>query len=147
MYIKVKLLDKNAKMPIKAHDDDFCYDIYATSVEEIHPNVYKYHTGLSFEIVNDNNDDVVIHDIDLRPRSSIWKTGLVLSCSEGTVDNGYRGEVTAVFYHVVKTLEPYKVGDRIAQIKVGTTPNVRFVKVDELSEGSRGDNGYGSTGK
>lgn len=43
-----KKTSENAIMPSKAHDDDFCYDCYAVSEEEIAPNVWKY--GLGFAL-------------------------------------------------------------------------------------------------
>ena len=85
--------------------------------------------------------------IDIRPRSSIWRTGMVLSNSEGTVDEGYTNEISAVFYHVNKELPRYKVGDRIAQMKVGFTFPCDFIEVDKFNETERGMNGYGSTGQ
>lgn len=36
-----KKTNENAIMPTKAHDDDFCYDCYAVSEEEVAPNVWK----------------------------------------------------------------------------------------------------------
>ena len=39
--------------------------------------------------------------LDLRPRSSVWKTGMVLSNSQGTVDELFRGSLSAVFYHLL----------------------------------------------
>lgn len=146
MYIKVKKLDDKAVMPVKAYNDDFCYDLTAISVEEIAPKVYKYHTGLAFQIT-DGESMEYNYSIDLRPRSSVCKTGMVLSNSIGTVDKGYTGEVTAVYYHVIDSLPIYKVGDRIAQIKIGMTPKVNFVEVKELSETERGQGGYGSSGR
>lgn len=86
-------------------------------------------------------------DIDVRPRSSVWKTGLVMSNSVGTVDEGYTGEISAVFYHVVPTLPIYKVGDRVAQMKIGFTLPVDFEIVEELNETERKAGGYGSTGQ
>ena len=133
MKIKIKKLSSNAKLPCKKYADDFCYDLYATSCEEIAPNVYKYGFGIAmqiergaenvFEIRNEKRHECIsidtsrmplLFDIDIRPRSSVWKTGLVLSNSVGTVDEGYTGEISAVFYHVVPTLPIYKVGDRVA---------------------------------
>ena len=148
MKVKIKKLHPNAVIPFKTHESDFCYDVVATSVEEIAPNVYRYGTGLSFEIVrgeNEKSDDVLI-DIDARPRSSICKTGMVLSNCVGTIDEGYRGEVQAVFYHVMPDMPKYNVGDRIFQIKLNTTKKIEFEVVDELSETERGQGGYGSTG-
>ena len=85
--------------------------------------------------------------IDLRPRSSIYKTGMVLSNAVGTVDDLYRGEVSAIFYHVFTEMPRYRVGDRIGQIKLGFTLPIEFEEVDELGRTLRGDGGYGSTGR
>lgn len=148
MKVRLKMLDERAVVPYKSHNGDFCYDVVATSCEEIAPNVYKYGIGLSFEIVRDErfNYDYRL-DIDFRPRSSVWKTGMVLSNCEGTVDEIYRGEVFAVFYHLFPNMPKYEVGDRIGQIKLGVTLALDFEVVDELSDTERGDGGYGSTGK
>lgn len=43
-------------------------------------------------------------------------------------------------------LAPYKVGDRIGQMVILGYPTVEFEVVDELSDSSRGSNGFGSTG-
>ena len=85
--------------------------------------------------------------VDIRPRSSIWKTGMVLSNSVGTVDEGYTNEISAVFYHINKDLPRYKVGDRVAQMKIGFTLPCDFKEVEELNKTERNLNGYGSSGK
>lgn len=41
---------------------------------------------------------------------------------------------------------PYKVGDKIGQLFVFPYQDVKFEKTDKLSESSRGENGFGSTG-
>ena len=71
---------------------------------------------------------------------------MLLSNCEGTIDELYTGEVSAVFYHVFPNMERYKVGQRIGQIKIGITTPIEFVVVDELDETERNDGGYGSTG-
>lgn len=149
MKVKVKKLSENAVIPYKTHLEDFCYDCVATSCEEIAPNVYKYGLGLSFQIERDSLDFDTSKkniSIDLRPRSSVWKTGMVLSNCQGTIDELYTGEVSAVFYHVLTSMPKYKVGDRICQIKLGFTLPIEFYEVNQLNETARGDGGYGSTG-
>ena len=148
MQVKIKKLDPNAVIPFKTYEKDFCYDVVATSEEEIAPNVWRYGIGLAFQIERDESkvDDDVRLSIDFRPRSSVWKTGMVLSNCEGTIDELYTGQVYAVFYHVFTNMERYKVGQRIGQIKIGFTMPVEFVVVDELDETERGDCSYGSTG-
>lgn len=174
MKVKIKKIHKDAVVPFKTYKEDFCYDVVATSCEEVAPNVYKYGLGLAFQIergieeiescvrftMDDDTEVGVIAprqidmwrspinlSIDFRPRSSVWKTGLSLANCEGTIDELYRGEVSAVFYHVMPTMPKYEVGDRIGQIKLGITFPMEFVEVDELDDTERGAGGYGSTGK
>ena len=150
MKIKIKKLNENAVIPFKVHEDDFCFDVVATSCEEIAPNVYKYGTGLALQIEENRRMSKgrgAILGIDARPRSSVWKTGMVLSNCLGTIDAGYTGEISAVFYHVMPNMPKYNVGDRIMQICVGRTYDVEFEEVSVLSATDRGANGYGSTGK
>ena len=161
MLVRFKRLHPDAVVPFKKYPEDFCYDVVATSEEEIAPNVWKYGIGLAFEIggqkyvkVGIDYEDrryIEIPDmqlsLDLRPRSSIYKTGMVLSNSVGTVDELYRGELSAVFYHVFPNMPRYRVGDRIGQIKLGITLPLEFEEVDELGQTARGDGGYGSTGR
>lgn len=161
MKIKVKtiLLNDNAVIPFKHFDNDFCFDVVATDVKEVAKDVYRYGTGLAFQIerkwpfggclgYTDLEDMFKSYSlsIDFRPRSSIWKTGLVLSNCIGTIDEGYTGEVSAVFYHVVKELPIYNVGDRIGQIKIGFTIPVEFTVVEALDITQRNSGAYGSTG-
>lgn len=171
MRVKIKKLNENAVVPFKTYNDDFCYDVVAVSEEEIAPNVWKYGIGLAFEIERDwetlikqeagsffgekqdfetkinIKDSLIQLSLDFRPRSSIYKTGMVLSNSEGTVDEPYRGEVSLIFYHVNTDLPRYKVGDKIAQMKLGLTLPLDFQIVDELSETERATGGFGHTGK
>ena len=72
---------------------------------------------------------------------------MVLSNCEGTIDEGYTNEISAVFYHVLTDMPRYKVGDKIAQAKIGFTLPIRFVEVSELHETERGLKGYGSSDK
>ena len=164
MNIKFKRYNENAVIPQKAYDRDFCYDLVAVSEEEIAPNVWKYGFGFGLQIERGLEEIFVDKErnmaqcmdmsmcpvnlsIDIRPRSSVWKTGMVLSNCVGTVDEGYTNEISAVFYHVNKELPRYKVGDKIAQMKIGVTFPIEFFEVEELNDTERGMKGYGSSGK
>lgn len=150
MKVKIKKLHTDAVIPSKTYDNDFCYDCVAVSEEEIAPNVWKYGLGLAMQMErespNESHEDICFA-IDARPRSSVWKTGMVLSNCVGTIDEGYTGEISAVFYHVMPNMPRYKVGDRIVQIKWNSTLPMHFVEVDDLSSTDRGQGGYGSTGR
>lgn len=157
MEVKIKKLNKDAVIPFKTYPSDFCYDVVAVSEEEIAPNVWKY--GLGFALQIDRHLEVVEYgysnvnlvkspinlSIDFRPRSSIYKTGMILSNSIGTIDENFTNEISAIFYHVFPNLPRYKVGDKIGQIKIGATFPINFKEVSELEERDRGLNGYGST--
>lgn len=172
MEVKIKKLNKDAVIPFKTYPSDFCYDVVAVSEEEIAPNVWKYGLGFALQIERKSvmqdlwlsdwydwrnriecnrchrikgSDTNLILSLDFRPRSSVWKTGMVLSNCEGTIDESYTGEISAVFYHVMPNMPRYKVGDKIGQIKIGTTFPITFREVCELEERDRGLNGYGST--
>lgn len=166
MKIRFKKLDKSVPSPFKKYPSDFCWDLYATSCEEIAPNVYKYGLGIAIEMERgwetilkgsniDIEEDTLIDlsklpfhlSLDLRPRSSVWKTGMVLSNSQGTVDELFRGSLSAVFYHLLTDMPKYEVGDRIIQAKIGITLPIEWEEVKELSDTDRGANGYGSTGQ
>ena len=142
-----KKTNENAVMPSKAHDDDFCYDCYAVSEEEVAPNVWKYGLGFALQIENRNKPVDISRCFTFRPRSSVYKTGMILSNCEGTVDDPYTGEISAVFYHVMPNMPRYKVGDKIVQFHLETSDNIMFVETDELNKTERGDNGYGSSDK
>lgn len=110
MIVKFKRFHKDAKIPTQAYDNDFCVDLYAVSEEEIAPNVWKYGFGFGLQIERDNeiiekgladsdksytliggkeirfDNSPIKLSIDIRPRSSVWKTGMVLSNSAGTVN-------------------------------------------------------------
>jgi dUTP pyrophosphatase len=138
--VKIKLLDKNAKIPNKINDTDACYDVVATSREDYGDGRIKYGLGFALELP-------LSTQLDLRARSSVHKTGLILSNCIGTGDEEYRGEYMAIFYHVIPTLPPYDVGDRILQIQLRNRENIGFVLTSELNKTSRDLGGFGSTGK
>lgn len=148
MKILFKKLDENAQMPVKAegHEADFCYDCFAVSEEEIAPNVWKYSLGFALQPVNEF-DGYNIRGIKLRARSSIWKTGMVLSNSVGTIDEIYTGCISAVFYHVMPNMPRYHVGEKVCQICLERTESLQFEEVHELRKTARGAGGNGSTGK
>lgn len=138
--IKFKKLHPEAKLPVRAHDTDACFDCFATSIKDHGDGRVEYGLGFSIEMPEGGR-------VDCRPRSSIHKTGLILCNSVGTIDEPYRGELRAFFYNIIKELPNYEVGEKIIQIKFEFVNDIEFVEVDELSDTERGSGGFGSTGK
>lgn len=84
---------------------------------------------------------------DLRARSSICKTPLVLANSVGTIDAGYRGNIKAAVHNFSSEDVTLKQGERYFQI---VAPSLKPFGVSlsfELSTSVRGESGFGSTGK
>ncbi len=65
----------------------------------------------------------------------------------GVIDSGYRGEVRVVMVNLGD--EPYVIekGMKIAQLLVQPVTEVKVVETEELENTSRGEEGFGSTGK
>jgi len=82
----------------------------------------------------------------LLPRSSIYKTGLMMANSAGVIDKSYRGELKAPVWSMTGNSNVSK-GDRLFQIvapDMGWIRNVRIVS--SLPSTERGEGGFGSTG-
>jgi dUTP pyrophosphatase len=94
--------------------------------------------GLSFELPAG-------YELQVRPRSGLFVKHGIMAVF-GTVDNGYRGEVSVMLINLgteVFTIEPKM---RVAQAVVMKTEKVGFQFLTELLSTARGDGGFGSTG-
>ena len=163
LKIKIKKLDPKAVIPSYAKEGDAGMDLTAVSAdytELYEKGIVTYGTGLSLEIPKG-------YEGQIRPRSSVYKSNLILSNSVGTIDSGYRGEIMFKYrialspediyfishYKYVKQIEhylkekTYKVGDRIGQLIIKPYPAVKFIEVEELEKSERGTDGWGSSGK
>ena len=83
----------------------------------------------------------------LMPRSSISKTPLRLANSIGLIDAGYRGEIMAAVDNIKDISYKVEVGQRLFQIVAMDGSEIHFNLAKELSISSRGNGGFGSTGK
>ena len=143
LIVNYKKYNPKAKEPIKYIGRDFAFDVYATSKEDLGNGVIRYGIGLGLQIEKKTNSILSIRAIS---RSSIYKTGLILSNSCGIIDEEYTGEISFIFYHIIKQLPAYEIGDRIGQIYIQATTHLEFKEVEKLKQTTRGGKGYGSTG-
>lgn len=84
----------------------------------------------------------------IHPRSGLaTKHGLSIVNSPGTVDAGYRGELSVT---LLNTDSRHSIrlsrGDRIAQMLIQRVERAEFMVVAELPDSVRGVGGFGSTG-
>lgn len=140
------LMHENAVEPFRADDLSAGADLVAISKKEV--------------LVKENGEEILYVEFDtgigveippgfvglLFARSSISKTRYMLANCVGVIDASYRGSIRARF-KVVGSGEDYNVGERIAQLVIMPILLPTFCKVDKLSDTSRGDNGFGSSGK
>jgi dUTP pyrophosphatase len=75
------------------------------------------------------------------------KHGITVLNSPGTIDSDYRGEVGVILSNHGNQYCVINHGDRIAQLVIAPVTRAEVVEVDELSDTTRGDGGYGSTGR
>ena len=82
------------------------------------------------------------------PRSGLGhKHGIVLGNLVGLIDSDYQGEIMVSTWNRGKTSFTLNPLDRLAQLVVVPVMQVAFNVVDEFAASSRGDGGFGSTGK
>ncbi len=98
-------------------------------------------TGVSIAIPD--NFVALVH-----PRSGLAsKHGITVLNAPGTVDAGYRGEISVTLLNTGQEAFEISLGDRIAQIVFQRVEKAHFIRVAKLPESHRGDNGFGSTGR
>lgn len=83
----------------------------------------------------------------LHPRSSISKTPLIMANSTGVIDSSYRGNIIGAVKNLSNNDYVVEKGTRLFQIVQKTYEPFSFKLVDELSQTTRGADGFGSTGK
>lgn len=99
-------------------------------------------TGLAIYIADPNLAAVIL------PRSGLGhKHGIVLGNLVGLIDSDYQGELKISCWN--RNQEHFTVhpGDRIAQLVFLPVVQANFTVVDAFSESSRGEGGFGSSGR
>ena len=87
------------------------------------------------------------YEAQIRPRSGLaYKNGVTVLNSPGTIDADYRGEVKALLINHGQQPFVIERGMRIAQMVIAAHARVSWQQVETLSETTRGEGGFGSTG-
>jgi dUTP pyrophosphatase len=86
-------------------------------------------------------------EAQVRPRSGLAaKKGITVLNSPGTVDADYRGEIGVILVNLSNEVFIIENGERIAQLIIAQHERAEWIEVQELSETTRGEGGFGSTG-
>ena len=123
------------------HQGDAGLDLFITKDQVIDPgSTAKIHLGISCE-------NMEMKPYLLMARSSISKTPLRLSNAVGLIDAGYRGEIMAAVDNIKDSSYRLEKGQRLFQLVSMNGESIHFDLVDTLSDTSRDEDGFGSTGK
>ncbi len=84
----------------------------------------------------------------VHPRSGLAiKSGISLVNTPGTIDAGYRGEISCILINQDRFESiSFKRGDRIAQLVIQKVERADFIELSQLPSSGRGSDGFGSTG-
>ena len=87
------------------------------------------------------------YEAQVRPRIGLAaKNGITVLNSPGTIDADYRGEIGVILVNLSNDDFVIQNGERIAQMIIAKHERAEWIEVQELTETSRGEGGFGSTG-
>lgn len=139
MILKIKKLDADAILPSYAHPGDAGMDVYANETVVINPGEsVKVKTGIAMEIPEGY--------VGLMWDRSGMSTKNKIKSLAGVIDSGYRGESLVGLINLSNTPYTVEKGHKIIQMLIQKVERVDVVEADELSDTSRGEGGFGSTG-
>jgi dUTP diphosphatase len=141
--LRFQRLRPEAQLPSAQHPGDAGLDLRAAIDVEVPPGArVMIPTGIAVAIPEGHAGLVL-------PRSGLAsKQGLTLANAPGLIDAGYRGEVICATVNLDRETPVHvSVGDRIAQLVVVALPAIEPVWADELPTTTRGEAGFGSTGR
>lgn len=139
MQLKVKRTQPDAKLPAYQHPGDAGLDLFSAVDAVLGAGEVKaVATGIKMAIP--------VGCVGL-----IWdKSGISLQGIHrlaGVVDAGYRGEVKVVMVNLGKEPFSIKKGMKIAQLLIQPVATAEIVEAVDLDDTSRGEGGFGSTGR
>jgi len=138
--VNIKKLNNESVIPKYSHEGDAGFDLCSVDNYILKPGeslIVK--TGLSMEIP-EGYVGLVWDRSGMAAKHSIHTLA-------GVIDSGYRGEVGVVMTNLGS--EKFKIDkkDRIAQMLIQPVQKVEFYEVENVSNTSRNDCGFGSTGR
>lgn len=142
-FVKFVLDHDYAVLPEYKTEGAAGFDFYSVEDVVIQPGQIKQVAlGLKCEVESG-------YELQIRCRSSLGRNGLILPHGIGTVDCDYRGPLSVPVANISNGTQFISIGDRVAQGVVAPAIQANIIEVEEneLSETSRGQGGFGSTGR
>ncbi|NEW83748.1 MAG: dUTP diphosphatase [Mariniphaga sp.] len=143
--MKVKIVNKSLnELPEYSTQHAAGMDLRANLLEEVIMEPFERKlipTGLFIELP-------VGFEAQVRPRSGLaLKKGITVLNSPGTIDADYRGEIMVILINLSSEKFVIQHGERIAQMIVAAHETVNWERVEILEDTTRGEGGFGHTGK
>ena len=144
MILKIERLAHNKVLPEYKTDGAAGMDLCAAISEPVTLKPLERKlipTGLKIELEHG-------YEAQVRPRSGLSiKHGITLINCIGTIDEDYRGEVCIPMVNISNEEYTILPDERIAHMVIAKYEQAKIEVVTELTETSRGEGGFGSTGK
>jgi dUTP pyrophosphatase len=133
--------DPQAVVPTKGTQYSVGYDLTAISVyKKLSDKTTLYDTGIIVQPPPGYYTEIL-------PRSSITKTGYVLSNSVGTIDSDYRGRLLIALTRVDEGFPELTLPFTRCQLVLRRHEDYTIRQVVSLTDTERGSGGFGSTDK
>ena len=145
------VLDTDAIMPTRAHENDAGFDLYSRE-DKVVPagGSATFDTGVHIELG-------AMHLFAWDGLKKIKTVGFLKSKSglnvkhgitgEGVIDMGYTGSITVKLYNNSDKDYTVHKGDKISQLVILPVLTPQLERVESLGTTERGSNGFGSTGR
>ncbi|RRD57510.1 dUTP diphosphatase [Comamonadaceae bacterium OH2545_COT-014] len=147
MNINIRILDERlrAQMPSYATPGSAGLDLRACLAEPLTlaPGAWQLvPTGMAMHLADPGYAALIL------PRSGLGhKHGIVLGNLVGLIDSDYQGELMVSAWNRSATAFTIEPMERIAQLVIVPVVQARFNMVDAFPASTRGEGGYGSTGR
>ena len=142
--VLIKKLDPTVKLPSYETDGASGMDLIAFVKSPINvrsKTSYLVPTGISVAFPKE-------YEIQIRPRSGLAaKKNISVLNTPGTIDSDYRGEIKVILFNHGNEDFTISNGDRIAQMVLTPIVKIELEETNNLPETTRGEGGFGSTGK
>jgi len=140
MELRIKRLKSEAKLPTYAHLGDVGLDLYSLEDKMLAPGErHIFFVGFALEFPE--GYAAIVKDKSGLPKN------FGLHTMGGVFDAGYRGEYNVNLINLGSESYHVKKGDKIAQLVIFPVVIAKLIEVDKLSDTSRGEGRFGSTGK
>lgn len=137
--VNIKALP-GVELPKYATEGAVGFDLAANEELSLKPKAWKIvSTGLFIEVPEG-------YELQIRSRSGLANTGIIVMNQPGTIDPDYRGEVKVILFNSTTKIWKVHIGNRIAQGVLSPVVRANFIEVKEVSLTVRGEKGLGSTG-